>query len=288
MLNLIFLEAYMTNRFSKLITFTLFSLFISGFSNAYDSKKDNSEPTKSGKVYIMSDDQMADVDSVLLSAKKSGKLALIAMGANWCHDSRSLAKKLHLPEVSEGLNNNYEVLFVDVGYLSHVKDVITRFGQPVIYATPTVLVIEPETGKQLNGHNMHQWRDAANLSVEDTIKYFADIANGKTQLLADLSEKNTQNSGRLKQLNSQIDDFQNFQAERLYKAFSVIGPLLEKEKNDEDAPNLDSYWRTVAKYRYKITVDLAELREQANELAHSEELDGKLDFPDYEAFEWEK
>jgi len=142
---------------------------------------------RSGELYLPSAQPMEDIDKTLANAKANNKLALIVMGANWCHDSRSLATKLYLPEVKETIESNYELMFVDVGYLTKIKEVITRFGMPVIYATPTVLIIEPNTEALINGHNMHIWRDADKVSVSDTHQYFTDIANNKQQLLASLS-----------------------------------------------------------------------------------------------------
>ena len=87
---------------------------------------------------------MVDVDATLLRAAESGKLGLIIMGANWCHDSQSLVARLDDDALKPLLDEKYETLLVDVGGLEHVSAVIQRFGEQVIYGTPTVLIVDPK------------------------------------------------------------------------------------------------------------------------------------------------
>ena len=49
-------------------------------------------------VYVSSDHPMDDVQKALVKAKSSNKLLLIVMGAQWCHDSRGLAKNFENEE----------------------------------------------------------------------------------------------------------------------------------------------------------------------------------------------
>ncbi len=240
-----------------------------------------------GERYLPSKQQMLDIDNTLSKAKKANKLALIIMGANWCHDSRALATKLFLPEVKDTIESNYELLFVDVGYLTKVKKVITRFGMPVIYATPTVLIIDPKSEQQINGHNMHLWRDADKVSVSNTIEYFTDIADNQQNLLASLSKSNHANKVLLETLNQSINQFEQHQAIRIYKAFTIIGPLLKEKKQGGKAKDFVKHWKAVAALRYKITDDLAVLRQQAIEISSAANSNKKLSFPEYPAFEWE-
>lgn len=244
-------------------------------------------PHQAGELYVSSKDQMQDVDSTLAKAKRANKLALIVMGANWCHDSRSLASKLFLPEVKDIIDSNYELLFVDVGYLTKVKKVATRFGMPVIYATPTVLIVEPNSERLINGHNMHLWRDADKVSVPDTKQYFVDIANNKQQLIASLTHSEIADKVMLETLNQSINQFEQQQAERIYKAFTIIGPLIKEKKLGGEPKNFLKHWKAVAALRYKITDDLAVLRQQAINIASISNSKTALSFPEYPAFEWE-
>ena len=278
------------------IIYTLLSNSLCAASTAEHKTKAEVKKEKnyqSGEIYLPSAQQTEDIDKTLAKAKADNKLALIVLGANWCHDSRSLATKLYLPEVKETIDSNYELIFVDVGYLTKIKKVITRFGMPVIYATPTVLIIEPNSETLINRHNMHLWRDADKVSISDTHQYFADIATNKQQLLASLSGMKTSDiktvdRERLESLNLSINQFEQRQADRIYKAFTIIGPLIEEKKHGGKAENFLRHWKAVAALRYKITDDLAIFRQQAIEIASVSNSDKQeLSFPEYPVFEWE-
>ncbi len=260
------------------------------FSGYAESNKDSGKksPHEAGELYIDSDQQTKDIDNTLAKAKANNKLALIVMGANWCHDSRSLARKLFMPEIKSVIDENYELLFVDVGYLTKIKTVITRFGMPVIYATPTVLVIDPVSGKRINGLNMHIWRDADKVSIADTKKYFSEMANQKNSYLNPLANMSEKGITKLASLNSSIDEFEQTQADRIYQAFSVIGPLIKEKKEGGKAKDFMKHWKAVAALRYKITDDLSTLRQQASDIANDSSSNKQLTFPEYPAFEWEE
>ena len=242
---------------------------------------------ESGELYLASEQQMADIDKTMAKAKEENKLALIILGANWCHDSRALASRLFLPEVKSVIDSNYQLLFVDVGYLTHVKEPITRFGMPVIYATPTVLVVDPETEERINGQDMHIWRDADKVSVPDTISYFSRIAKERSRLLIGVTNDKNNQSKALKALNQSIDNFEQQQAERIYKAFSILGPLLKERKEGGKAKDFMKHWVRVAKLRYAITDDLSSLRQQAKDIVLGEGESSTLSFPEYQPFDWE-
>jgi len=242
---------------------------------------------QSGELYLASEQQMADIDKTIDKAKETNKLALIIMGANWCHDSRALASRLFLPEVKSVIDSDYELLFVDVGYLTNVKEPITRFGMPVIYATPTVLVLDPITETRINGHNMHIWRDADKVSVPDTINYFSTIAKDRTSLLSAIIKDRNNQSNHLKELNQSIDDFERQQADRIYKAFTILEPLLKERNEGGKAKGFMKHWVRVAKLRYAVTDDLSKLRQQAKDIASGDASDSNLSFPQYQAFDWE-
>jgi len=265
----------------------LFISMIMGSHLVAKEVKQEASIYESGELYLASEQQMADIDKTIAKAKEENKLALIILGANWCHDSRALASRLFLPEVKSVIDRDYELLFVDVGYLTNVKASITRFGMPVIYATPTVLIVDPETEERINGHNMHIWRDADKVSVSDTISYFLKIAKDRANLLSNIINDNNNQSNRLKELNQSINEFEKQQADRIYKAFSILGPLLKKRKEGGKAKDFMKHWVRVAKLRYSITDDLSKLRQQAKDIAFGKSEASELFFPEYQAFDWE-
>jgi hypothetical protein len=104
----------------------------------------------SGELYLPSDDVMADVSNALNVARESNKLVLVVMGANWCHDSRALASRLYQQPLNTLIDEHYETVFVDVGFLDKGKEVISSIGPPVYYATPTVLILDPVSGRGID------------------------------------------------------------------------------------------------------------------------------------------
>jgi len=54
-----------------------------------------------GRRFQPSTDPLADVQQALSRAQKSDRLALIVLGANWCHDSRALASRLYRSPLAE-------------------------------------------------------------------------------------------------------------------------------------------------------------------------------------------
>jgi len=256
-------------------------------ANANNKESQSKSIYETGELYLPSEDQNADVDKTLNKALKNNKLALIVMGANWCHDSRSLASKLYQPDVKEIIDANYELVFVDVGYMTNIKNIITRFGMPVIYATPTVLIVDPKSNQLINADNMHIWRSAATLSILQTIEYFTEVAKNKQTRLAALSHLEGVDMAKLKMLNLSINDFEQQQADRIYKAYTIVGPLLKELKETGKAKDFEQNWGTVAQHRYQLTDDLTKLRKQAVEIASQKSSRQKLAFPKYQAFKWE-
>ncbi len=264
-------------------------LFLFGSTCVY--AENQSQPLKddhtSGELYLPLENQMKAVDDLLATAKRSEKLALIIMGANWCHDSKALAGRLFLPEVVAGIEPDYERLFIDVGYFTNIKPVIQRFGIPIIYATPTVLVIEPNSEKVINKHNMHIWRDAAKINAKDTVAYFAELAKRKNKQNANVLSSSDVKTKQFAQLNLQISTFEKRQSKRLYAAYSIVGPLLKDYKENGSKEKFRKKWDLVAGFRYKLTDDLSKLRIRAKEIVASNDTGAILEFPEYLQFEWE-
>jgi hypothetical protein len=116
-----------------------------------------------------------DVDAALARANATNKRVIVALGANWCHDSRTLAGWFATPRFRQMLTPRYEIVFVDIGSPQTGKgrnmDVATRFGIRKIKGTPIVVIVSPEGGV-LNRKDAPKWRNAASRTEEDIFKYF--------------------------------------------------------------------------------------------------------------------
>jgi thiol-disulfide isomerase/thioredoxin len=114
----------------------------------------------------------ADVDAALARAKTAGRLTIIVMGANWCHDSRALAGWFATPRFAEMLTPSYELVYVDVGYRDRNLEIARRFGIKSIKGTPTVMIIGGD-GRLLNKKDSPTWRNAASRTEDEIYSYFA-------------------------------------------------------------------------------------------------------------------
>ena len=116
----------------------------------------------------------AEVDAALARAKAGNRLALIVMGANWCHDSRALAGWFAQPRFAAMIVSRYELIYVDVGHRDRNIDIARRFGLRSIKGTPTVLIIDGD-GCLLNKKDAPKWRNAASRSQDQVYRAFAEF-----------------------------------------------------------------------------------------------------------------
>lgn len=130
------------------------------------------------KLYDAARDAQADVDQALARAAPAGKRVILAMGANWCHDSKALAGWFETPRFKAMLAPAYELVYIDVGVPQKREgrnlEIARRYGIKKIKGTPTVLILSAE-GKLLNAKDAPGWRNAASRSEEDVFRYFADF-----------------------------------------------------------------------------------------------------------------
>jgi hypothetical protein len=264
--------------------FSVFLLSTTMFNPGWVLASDKESADKAGQNFQPSSDSMSAVTATLDIARGNNKLMLVVMGANWCHDSRALASRLNKEPLRSLVNEHYETIFVDVGYLDKGKDVITSLGSPVYYATPTILIVDPVSGRLVNEHNRHQWGNADKISMEDSVGYFQLMVNTDLEAL----REDIQLSNELQALLTEIDAFEQVQADRLYQAYAVLAPMLEAMDKGDRAGFSDKYWNKVRDFRMKVPNDIEALRAEAYTRAAAGENNIKLKYPKYPAFPWEK
>ncbi|MFT6269317.1 MAG: hypothetical protein ACJAVV_002142 [Alphaproteobacteria bacterium] len=217
---------------------------------------------------------MQDVQVGLETAKSTNKLLLLVMGAQWCHDSRGLADNFEDKELSQVLSENYHTVFVDVGYFKDLSHITQRFEQAHYYATPTVMVINPQTERLINASDMNIWGGADSLPLADYIAYFNRYANDKQPVYSAVPVQHIEKISAFEKVNSQ----------RLTAAYNVLVPNMKVEDNSGEANDLFfKQWGEVREYRINLQKDIQTLRQQA--ISTSNET---LVFPSYPAFSWEQ
>ena len=138
--------------------------------HAVHAKHDEPRP------YDKTADAWADVKAAMNTSKGNGHMTIVAMGANWCHDSRGLAAQFEKPRFQTLLNEYYELVYVDVGEKNRNVNIARHFGVDNIAGTPTVFVLSPE-GNVLNLETAPTWRNAASRSEDDIFDYFRSFTH---------------------------------------------------------------------------------------------------------------
>ncbi len=118
----------------------------------------------------------AVLDQALASAAASNHRAVIVFGADWCHDSRALAKVLSAEAFKSEFSARYDVTFIDVGKPQtgegHNLELVKRFGVKNLKSTPALFVIAPQ-GKLLNSKkDAASWRNAESRGTQAIMAWF--------------------------------------------------------------------------------------------------------------------
>lgn len=225
------------------------------------------------------EDIFTGVDAAREQALVEGKLLLYVMGADWCHDSRDFVTKTQQPELRALIAQRYVVHLINVGYLTHVREVINYFGEPVIYGTPTVLVVEPESRAVLNADSLPHWRSSSLYSDKDAVDYFSSYSPGMKTAKAPAA------GPALAAALAEIDQFELKQAERIYLAYAELGGLMASMGSDQKpGQEFVEKWKQLAGMRSQITVDLSDLRAEAQWQDQTGQEPIKLSFPAYSLF----
>jgi len=231
-------------------------------------------------------DLSQQVNQTLTAAKTQNKKALLVLGAQWCHDSKGLAKNFSTPQMQKILTENYQVLFVDVGYLEKGFDLVKQFNIPIYYGTPTVMVVEPNSAKVLNRSSMKKWLSADKVPLTEYIEYFDSFAsNNSASNNIDLDKTKP----AMQSYMDEINKFEQQQALRLKKAYGIIGLLLQQYMESDNKKSSDEFsnkWEQVSDFRSRIQDDIQALMAQAKTNVDTES-SAPLNLPTYPPFTWE-
>ena len=239
------------------------------------------ETDPDGRLYQSSGDPLADVEQALGRADDGDRLALVVLGANWCHDSRALAARLHRAPLAEVIQENYELVFVDVGFYELGRDVVQQFGIANYYATPTVLIMDPASGALINDEDRDIWTNAYSIDMSSSVQYFEKWAAYAAEAIPVAS------SAELARLYAEIDRFEQQQAERVAAGYAIVGPMLEATVAGNRPEEFDASWDELAAYRTAIPNDILDLRDEAQRRVSEGEKDIQLVYPEYPSLSWE-
>jgi thiol-disulfide isomerase/thioredoxin len=130
--------------------------------------------TPVARPYDETADAHAQVDAALAEAKRTGKIALLDFGGNWCPDCRILAGVLEEKPVADWMASRFVEVRVDIGRRNKNLDIPQRWGV-TIKGVPTVLMVTPD-GKLLNPDDPYGLQDARSLSTQGVVDVLAKMA----------------------------------------------------------------------------------------------------------------
>ncbi|MEO8113633.1 MAG: thioredoxin family protein [Phenylobacterium sp.] len=120
----------------------------------------------------------AQVAAALAKARAHGKLLLIDLGGDWCGDCRILAATMELPELKAFVDGHYELVSVDVGRMDRNLQVPARYGiTQRLEGVPSLLVVDPLSGKLLNRDQISHLADARHMSPQALADWLAKWTN---------------------------------------------------------------------------------------------------------------
>jgi Thioredoxin-like len=125
--------------------------------------------------FVEGADARAEVEAAMVRAAENGTRALLVFGANWCHDSHGLVDHFQQDDMRAIIQDNYELVYIDVGWRHRNLDLMRELGAWTIYGTPTVLIVDPELGL-MNESTMHYWHMAYSRPHADVVRYFRQLA----------------------------------------------------------------------------------------------------------------
>jgi hypothetical protein len=280
--HLLTLNVIRTNNFknSLLIFVTLFFTISCAQVNDHGDKASAETATLADYIFSPSDNISTEIKQTLTTAQDQNKKALLVLGAQWCHDSKGLAKNFSSPEMQKILVENYQVLFIDVGYFENGFDVVNQFDLPVYYGTPTVMIVDPKSAKVLNKASMQTWLNADSVPLTEYEAYFERFASSEQ----DAPETNQSMQNYLDEINA----FEQTQAIKLKEAYAIIGPLLQQYMQSKEKKASDDFtqkWEQVRKLRYRIQDDIQALTTQARNNVNTGS-SAPLNWPEYPVFPW--
>ena len=118
--------------------------------------------------------------TVLAASAALNRPAVIVFGADWCHDSRALAKVLTSDAFKAEFGSRFEVTFIDVGRPQtgdgRNLDLVKQLGVKNLKSTPALFVLRAD-GKVLNGKkDAVSWRNAESRGEAAVLAWFRKLA----------------------------------------------------------------------------------------------------------------
>ncbi len=140
-------------------------------------------PAAATNYYPASEDADFALETTVAEARASGRYAVIVFGADWCHDSRTLAEVLKSDEFAARFGKRFVVTFIDVGEPKIGKgrnlDLVAGLGLKKLRSTPALFVLSAN-GKRINTtKDARAWRNADSRGKAAIMGWFDTFLAGR-------------------------------------------------------------------------------------------------------------
>ncbi len=210
---------------------------------------------------------LAQLQQAQTKAAAEDKLLMLVLGADWCHDSQALMAHFSEAEFKSQLQQRFVVQAYDVGFVERGFNVTEAYGQPTYYGTPTVMVIDPETGQVLNKADWQHWTNAASHNADDFNNYFLE---------GSFTAPAPNNAWQ-----QRVQAFEAQQARRVRAGFQAVSPLMQAymaSDRQEASAEFMALWSELADFRNKVFDATVKLSQQTE----------ATELPQFAPQSWEK
>lgn len=111
-----------------------------------------------------------DLANAIAEANNKNKHILIAMGANWCPDCRTLGRYFQRADIKAWLDERFVVVAVDVGEWDKNLEIAERYGNPISEGIPSLVVLDSKgvmqfatlagelaSAREISGDDLIEW-----------------------------------------------------------------------------------------------------------------------------------
>ena len=113
--------------------------------------------------------------STALADMSADKKLLLTFGANWCSDSRKLAAAYEQQPLAALLEQNYNVVFIDVGQRDNNMQLAADYNVPVMGGIPSIALVSKD-GEVTFSSKAIDLNNADKMSEEDIYAYFEKLS----------------------------------------------------------------------------------------------------------------
>lgn len=223
-------------------------------------------------VFTKNSNVQSQIDQATALAAKNNKKLMLVLGAQWCKDSRYLAAHFSSSEMQQVLSEQYETVFIDVGFFEDYHAIVKSYDYPSYFGTPTVMIIEPEKQALMNRTSIMKWLDAARVTQQEYINYFSN-AHNDIDITAEQPNIQREDIKQFIETNSQI----------VIAGFKHLEPIWAAVRNGEteDSTQLANVANELWEFRIRAQKDIQNIYKMV--------LDGKeneVELPTYEEVSW--